>query len=165
MVLLEFLVELEDVDEIIASVGRQANEQAEVDECEDNVTELASRSNAPMLEDDGRHHTVALEREVTACLGELATGDVPPLGEAQLRELERCEHEQVCALVKARVARPNAFHDALSKCQLRHVATPRMYELSVLSEFWAKMMGCPDSHKEGTYSRYSRSFGQFGSQA
>jgi hypothetical protein len=158
MMLLEFLVEPEDVDEIIASVGRQADEQAELDQCEDNVTELGRRSNTPMVEDDGRHHAIALEREVAARLDELAAGDMPPLGEAKLGELERREHEQVRALVKARLPRPNAFHDSLSKCQLRHVTTPRLNELSVLSEFRAKMMGRADSHKHGTYSRYSRFF-------
>src|SRR5919108_4557774 len=124
MMLLEGLLELEDVDEVVARVGGQADEKTEVDECEDNIAQIGRRAHTPMVEHDARQDPVALEGEVATRFSELATGNVPTLGKPELGKLERREHEQIRALVKSRIARAYAFHDAISKCQLCHSATP-----------------------------------------
>jgi hypothetical protein len=124
MVLLERLLELEDVDEVVARVGGQADEKTEVDEREDDIAQIGRRADAPMVEYDARHHTVALESEVATSFGKLATRDVTALGKPELGKLERRKNEQIRALVKPRIARAYALHDAFSKSQLRQFATP-----------------------------------------
>jgi hypothetical protein len=124
MVLLEGLLELKDVDEIVARVGGQTDEKPEVDESEDDIAEVGRRTDAPMVEHDARHHAIALEGEVATRFSKLATGNVASLGKPELRELECRENEQIRALVKSRIARAYTLHHAISKSQLRHVTTP-----------------------------------------
>ena len=64
----------------------------------------ALRPNAPVLENQARHHAEPVEREVAAGQRELAAGDVATFVEALLAILEGREHEQIRALVEPRLA-------------------------------------------------------------
>jgi hypothetical protein len=76
-----------------------------------------------VLEDETRHHAVALEREVAARRGQLPPGDVPALGEPSLAELQGGEHEQVRVLAEPLLAQPDAIHDPVAKRQLRQLVS------------------------------------------
>src|ERR1035437_7773818 len=121
VVAVERVPEVEDVREILSRVGRLAQQQAEVDEREDDVSELRGRGDAPVLEHHPREHSVTLQRQAAARLGQFAARDVTALGEARLAELERGQHEQIRVLVETRLAQPDAVHDTVSKRQFRHV--------------------------------------------
>src|SRR6185312_14538773 len=113
----ERLVEVEHAGELIARVGWLADEQSFVDEVEDNLTDVGGRANTPVFEHETGHHAEVLEGEITTGHGELASRDVPALIEPRLAILERGEHEQVRVLPVARIAGPEAVHDAVLKAQ------------------------------------------------
>jgi hypothetical protein len=117
---LEGAVEIVDVDEIFAAVVGLAEEQAEIDESKHDTADVGGGADAPMIEDESGENTEAEESEVTARLGELASGDVAALGEPGLAILEGGEHEEVCTLLEARLAQADLIHDPISKRQLRH---------------------------------------------
>src|ERR1035437_4132448 len=107
VVAVERVPEVEDVREILSRVGRLAQQQAEVDEREDDVSELRGRGDAPVLEHHPREHSVTLQRQAAARLGQFAARDVTALGEARLAELEGGQHEQIRVLVETRLAPPD----------------------------------------------------------
>src|SRR4051794_22289433 len=75
----ERLVEIEDVLEVLARVVGLTQQQAELDEREDDVSNVTGSANAPLLEDEARHDAEALEGEVAAGGRELLSGDVATL--------------------------------------------------------------------------------------
>src|SRR5205823_14421746 len=107
VIALESQVEIEYVDELVARILGLAEQKAEVDEAEHDVADVGSGADAPVLEDDARHHAVALERQLTARVGQLDAGDVAPHRELGLTHLERGAHEQVRLPVKARLGAGN----------------------------------------------------------
>jgi hypothetical protein len=60
------------------------------------------------------------ERELAAGDRQLTAGDVASLGQALLAVLEGGEHEEIRALVEARLPHANAVHDPIAKRQLGH---------------------------------------------
>src|ERR1041385_3389811 len=104
---LERLIELEDVEELVARVGRLAHQQAEIHEREDHVAKVRRGFDSPALENQTRHDPEALEREIAAGKRELSPVDVPPLGKSLLAEFEGGQDEQIRALVEALLAHPD----------------------------------------------------------
>ena len=88
IVAVERLVEAEHIGEIETRVGRLANEEPEIDQREHYITDVRSRAHTPVIQHEASHHTKAVDCEVTTRLRQLAPSDVPPLGQARLRELE-----------------------------------------------------------------------------
>src|SRR3712207_6184293 len=77
VVALERLPELEHAHELVARVGREADEEAEVHQREHDVAEVRGAPDAPVVEHLAREDAEAIEREVAARGGELAPADVP----------------------------------------------------------------------------------------
>ena len=73
-----------------------------------------------LLEHQAREHAEPVEREVAARQRELASGDVPALGQALLAELQRAEHEEIGALVEPLLAHADPIHDAVAESELGH---------------------------------------------
>src|SRR5687767_2554444 len=90
---LEGPIEVEDVGEIVARVGRLAEEESEIDEGEHDIADVGGAAHTPVVQDDPRGQAEALEGEVAAGFGQLTPADVPPFRESGLRVLERLEHE------------------------------------------------------------------------
>src|ERR1041385_6728317 len=110
---LERLVEVEDVDELVAAVGRLAHEEPEVDQREYDIPDLAARPDAPMLEDEAGHDAKALERQIPARKRQSPAGGVPALVEPLLGVLEGRQDEHVGPLVEALLPKADAVHDAV----------------------------------------------------
>ena len=69
------------------------------------------------------HHslrTARLASLVAAGEGQFLAGDVAAFIELLLAILEGREHEEVRALVEPRLAQPDAVHDPVAKCPIRH---------------------------------------------
>src|SRR6185503_4932598 len=116
----EGLAEIEDVVEFVAAVRRLAHQQAEVDQGEDHVANVAAAPHPPVLQDEARHDAVALKGQVPAGERKLASAYVPALFHALLLELERREHEEIRAFVEPLLLEPDAVHDPVAKRQLCH---------------------------------------------
>jgi hypothetical protein len=89
IVALERLVEAKDVRKIEARIGGLADEQPEVDQREDNITNVGGGADSPMIEDEAGHHTISIEREIATRFGQLAARDVSTFGQARLRIFQR----------------------------------------------------------------------------
>src|SRR4051812_6917069 len=76
---LECLVEVENVRELFARVRRLAHEQAKIHEREDDVTDIGAAPHAPVLEDEARHDSEPLQREIATGQRKLFAGDVATL--------------------------------------------------------------------------------------
>ena len=119
----ESLLEIEYLAEIISRILRLADEQAEVDECEHNVANIAGAFHAPMLEHEFGSYSETLQCECAAGMRQLRPGNVPPFGEPGLTILERVQHKQIRALVEPRFACAYLIHDAIAESQLSHSQT------------------------------------------
>ena len=115
---LERLIEVEDLDEFVTRVRGLAHQQTEVYEREYDITDVGAGANAPVLEDDARHHAKALEGQIAAGEGQLPAADVAAFFHALLAKLQGGEHEELRALVEPRLAEPDAVHDSVPKRQL-----------------------------------------------
>src|SRR2546423_2254668 len=120
VVAFERLIEIEDGDELFASVRRLAHEQLEVDEGEHDAADVGGAANAPMFQHYPRHDAEPLEGQVPTSESELAAADVAAFGQPLLAVLESAEHEEVRALVEPLFAESNAIHDSIAESQLRH---------------------------------------------
>src|SRR5512146_1177383 len=113
------LVEVEHVAEFIARIRWLADEQAEIHEREDNVAQVRGGDHTPVFEHEPGHHAEALEGEVAAGLCQFTAGNVTALGQPDLAEFQRGEHEEIRSFIEARRASPNAVHDPIAETQLR----------------------------------------------
>ena len=68
VVALESPIEVEHADKILASVLRLTQQKPEIDESEDDVADVGSGGDSPVLENNARHQTVTLEREIPAAV-------------------------------------------------------------------------------------------------
>lgn len=115
---LERLVELVHARELVAAVAWLAPQEAQVDEREHDVADIGGGSHPPVLQDEPRHHAEALEREIAASEGKLASANVTPLVQSLLAILERREHEEICTFIEPRFAQANAVHDPVAEGKL-----------------------------------------------
>jgi hypothetical protein len=104
------------------------DEQPQVYQCKNDITDVAGAFDAPVLQHDFGGYAKALQREFATCVRELRTSNVPAFGEARLAMLKRGEHEQVRALVKARFPSSYLLHDAVAKSQLGHGRFCQVFE-------------------------------------
>lgn len=118
--MLERAVKVEDVIEFFPAIVRLADQKSKLDKSKNDIANIVCAANPPVLENHSGHYAIAVERQIAAGSGELATGDVAPLGQARLREFERRKHEQISLLLKARLPGADSIHNAISKRQQRH---------------------------------------------
>lgn len=119
IVTLERLIETEDIGEIEPGISGLTDEQPEVDEGEDDISDVGGRAHSPMVEHQASHYAIAIECQVAARFRELAASDVASFRQTRLRELERRKDEEIRMLMEPRLAEPNLVHDSITKRQLR----------------------------------------------
>jgi hypothetical protein len=124
IVAFENVVKLEHIDEVVTAIGGLTNQQAEIDQSEHNVADVGGATDSPMIQDVSGEHTVTIERQITTRTRELASCNVPTLGEPGLAELQRGKNKQVRGLLETSLAQPDLVHDSIPKRQFRQLLSP-----------------------------------------
>src|SRR5687767_10706054 len=79
---LERIVEIEHVLEILSRIAGLAHQQAGLDERKDNIPDMSRRAYAPVVEDEPRQDTEALQCQFAYRMREFTSVDMTPLREA-----------------------------------------------------------------------------------
>src|SRR5690606_4469130 len=96
----EGLLKVEDMEEIVPGIGWLADQQPQIHQGKNEITDVCALVQAPVLQDQLGHYAVAREGEITAGLGKFAPGNAASLHQVGLTVLQGLEHEQVCTLVE-----------------------------------------------------------------
>src|SRR5262245_15075606 len=120
----ECLVEIKHVGELLSRVRGLAHKQTQLNQREDDVTDVGAGPDSPVFQHDSRHDAKPIQSQIAARERELLARDVAAFVEALLAILEGCQDKQVCAFVEPRLSKPYAVHDSVAKCQFGH-CSPR----------------------------------------
>jgi len=121
----EHFGEIVHLFEVLEPVALLPGQQPDVDEHEDDATQILGTGDAPVLEDRLREQSELLQREIAARPGELRAAQVAARRQPALGELEGCQHEQVAAVLIAAVALPDLGERLLQRGKLAHGAASR----------------------------------------
>lgn len=149
---LEGVSKIKDAVEVITRVLRLADEQPHVDQCKNDIADIACAAHTPVLKHESRCHAKPLEREFTTRMCEFRPRNVATFSKARLTVFECSEQEQIRALVKALLTQTYLIHDTITECQLSHYGKPRNWEIEQLftttwatTDAWSALTATPPS--------------------
>src|SRR5437667_408342 len=116
----EHLREIVDAIEVLLLVACLARQQTDLDQREDNPSEVLRARDAPVREDGRRQEAELLLGKVAARPRELSAAQVAAGGELPLRVLERRQHEQVPALVVTAVLLADSLEGLFQCGEIAH---------------------------------------------